>query len=214
MLRRAGFRRVLPVVQIVVYVGLIWPEWVYLYQTSGSKLTLPVQLVLWQEGEGMEFHPIHIDRPTPVRVKLALLLNLPAVFPVTAAVVPFLESRPKGELFLLSIPFPFVFCLWYAVGLWIDRRLGFLPARPCTFSRLRLALWWALWSISIVILGLGAGGLVIGGLYNLPALSEVRPDEIGPTLALLVPLAWWTVFFYLVSRSGLRRVRAAAPQKT
>jgi hypothetical protein len=84
------------------------------------------QLALWQEGEGMQFHLIYINRPTPVRVKLAVVLNLPAILPVAVAFDPLLPSGSKGQLVVWLIAFPCVCFLWYAVGLWIDRQLGFV----------------------------------------------------------------------------------------
>jgi hypothetical protein len=214
VLRRLGFRRVLPVVQIALYVALIWPECVYLYRASSWRTASTLQLVLWQEGEGMEFHPIYIDRATPVRVTLAVLLNFPAVFPVGMALSLFLPSGPTGQLVVLWASLPCIFFLWYAVGLWIDRRLSFIPSRSCKFSRLRRGMWAVLYVMSFILVCLLIGYLGLVLFYVRKELSDVRPREIALFASLLLPVAWWVSFAFMVSRSGFRRVRAAAPQKT
>jgi hypothetical protein len=214
LLRRTGFRRLLPVVQLALYIALIWPDWMHLYRASVPKLTPLVQSVLWQESEEFEFHPIYIDRPTPIRTKLAVLINLPAVLPVGIALSFLLPSGPRAELVLWSAGLPCVVFLWYAVGLWIDRRLGFIPSRARRFSRLRLGMWSALYAMSLILVCLLIGYLGLLLFHARNEFSDVQPRQIALFALLVLPVAWWISFAFLVCRSGLRRVRAASLQNT
>lgn len=215
MLRRLGLRRILPIVQFALYGMLVGPDSIYLYEVLAENTNPTWEIVALQEG--VPFRPTHIDRRIPTGVAFSTTLNFPAVVFGAVVVIPFRPKGTKAELAHRLATAPFVVFQWYVVGLWIDRRLGFVSAKPRAFSKPRLVLWWALYFVSIIllgVLGLGAGGLLIAVFYNLPTLSDVRPAEIGSALVTLLPLAWWAVFFYLVSRSGLRRVSAAALEKT
>jgi hypothetical protein len=214
VLRRIGFRRLLPVAQLALYIGLIWPEWMYLYQASVPELTPLVQSALWQEGDELEFHPIYINRPTSVRVKFAILLNLPVVLLVGIVLSFLLPSGPRAELAVWSAGLPCVVFLWYAVGLWIDRRLGFIPSRARRFSRLRLGMWSALYAMSLILVCLLIGYLGLLLFHARNEFSDVQPRQIALFALLVLPVAWWISFAFLVCRSGLRRVRAASLQNT
>ena len=107
------------------------------------------------------FRPTDIDRAVPVRIRAAILLNLPAAVAAGVVLVPLGLKGLVGELAIRLAMAPCVALLWYAVGLWIDRRLRFLPLKARPFSRFRLRLWWLLYAASIVLLGLGVGGVLL-----------------------------------------------------
>jgi hypothetical protein len=106
MLRRIGFRRLLPIANLAVFLSVACFSNCYYDPTSTSDSSKPVRI--------------------PARVKVVMSLDLPAIAPVSflAVVVPRISATWLSLVSGLFIPI-----LWYYVGRWIDRRLGW-AARP------------------------------------------------------------------------------------
>jgi hypothetical protein len=108
MLRRIGFRRLLPLLNLALYVASI---------------------CIGNAGDSGKTH-ISASRPPaaeagtiPARVKIAVSLNVPAVLAASLLNVIVFHFQTSG-VFLLAVPF--VPLLWYPVGKWFDRRLGWV----------------------------------------------------------------------------------------
>ena len=111
MLRKISFRRLLPILNLALYISLMC-----LGHTVRLHLTAPSAAQL------------HLVEPgiMPSRIKLAVALNVPAVlaaFFLNTMVFHF----QTNYLFLLALPF--VLMLWYPVGRWFDQRLGWVQRR-------------------------------------------------------------------------------------
>ena len=215
MLRRMGSRRLLPVVQLALHLVLTGPNTVELYHAyrqSAVNTSSTFQLAAWQEG--VPFRPTDIHPYVPVGMRAVILLNLPAALAAGAVIITLGLKGLEGDLAFMLAMAPCVALLWYAVGLWIDRRLGFLPLKARPFSRFRLRFWWLLYAASIVLLCLGVGGVLL--LILAVLLPSLGIGHGGGTASLDVAvvsvtllLSGWPLFAFIVCRTGLRRARAA-----
>lgn len=114
MIKAIGLRRLLPILNVLLYLAVICftnPD------TAASAQARVNQL----------------DR-IPVGTRLIIAANVPAVLLAFALNATVLHLQPT-RLFLLAAPF--VLLLWYPVGFWFDRRLGWIASnRPIrTFLR-------------------------------------------------------------------------------
>ena len=112
MVKAIGFRRLLPIANCLLYVVLMCFD-------SGRGIT--------------SSQPVSDVGAVPIPLRLVVAANVPAVLAAFAvnAVFHFQLRNP----FLLTIPF--IPLLWYPVGSWIDRRLGWSPSRRYVRTRLR-----------------------------------------------------------------------------
>jgi hypothetical protein len=78
---------------------------------------------LYQEGETIQWEGTE-RKPLTITQKLGILLNLPAVLMAAPIVVVFFR---ESDLALLYVSLPFVPLVWYGIGRWIDRLLGYIP---------------------------------------------------------------------------------------
>jgi hypothetical protein len=106
MLRRIGFRRLLPIANLAVFLSVACFSNCFYDPTSGSDSSKPVRI--------------------PARVKVVMSLDLPAIAPVSflTVIVPRISATWLSLVSGLFIPI-----LWYYVGRWIDRCLDWV-ARP------------------------------------------------------------------------------------
>jgi hypothetical protein len=112
MVKAIGFRRLLPIANCLLYVALL----------------------CFDNGHGItSSQPVSDVDAVPIPLRLVVAANVPAVLVAFAirAVFHFQLRNP----FLLAIPF--IPLLWYPVGSWIDRRLGWSPSRKRVRNRLR-----------------------------------------------------------------------------
>jgi hypothetical protein len=139
--------------------------------------------------EEVEFNPQCICRATPLPLRVAVMLDLPAVLPTVplAAVMGHgnnLDREFRAEL----VAAPLVGFLWCFLGLWLDRQLGLIDRPRCRQFLVRSVLrWTVLWIALIMLIG-GIGGvisevihigwdggpLLIGGLLALVAFLNIR----------------------------------------
>ena len=108
MLRRIGFRRLLPVLNLVLYAASM---------CIGNASESGQTRMSAAHAHGGEADTI------PTRVKIAVALNVPAViaaFLLNAIAFHFQTNR----VFLLAVLF--IPLLWYPVGKWFDRRVGWV----------------------------------------------------------------------------------------
>jgi hypothetical protein len=108
MLRKIGFRRLLPVLSLALYVASICVG------NAGRSGTTHISATRTHTAE---------VGTIPARVKMAVSLNVPAVLAASLLNAIVFHFQTSG-VFLLAVPF--VPVLWYPVGKWFDRRLGWV----------------------------------------------------------------------------------------
>src|SRR5215469_7288598 len=125
MMRRVGFRRVLPVLFTLVHVSLL----VYTHQRqpyrSSASAPNKYRLVMYQEEPFVKWESIE-PKPLTTAQKVSSLLNLPSLF----LAIPFVAIlRAETDMGMLYAALPFVPITWYGIGRWIDGMLGFIRER-------------------------------------------------------------------------------------
>lgn len=112
MIRSLGFRYLLPAANCLSYLALL---------CFGGNRAIPASSVT-----------PHVEA-IPILPRFVIAANVPAVLAAFTTNAIF-HLRLKNP-FLLSVPF--ILPLWYLVGCWIDRRIGWSPRKTPIRSRLR-----------------------------------------------------------------------------
>ena len=182
MLRRFGLRRILPIVQLALFIALVFAGLFERRQQFEQRQLQPVAL-----QEGIPFEPQREVRfPTPWLV--AIGLNVPAT--ILGALVA--EIAHVGtNLGALICSTPFVLILWHFIGRWLDRQLGYLRMKvPGNLARV-----------------LCSGGLVLSvAFFVVGVIARRTPGELTPnTLALAIAWLVWALALFLMCLFTLRR---------
>lgn len=161
MIRRVGFRRVLPLLLTVVHVSLlIYAHQRQPYRSSGIA-TKKYRLAAYQEEPPLKLEFIE-PKPLTTAQKLSILLNLPSLF----LAIPFAATlNYETDMGILYAALPFVPITWYGIGRWIDGMLGFCKRRR-----------WLPRSWSGFVAFLATGFLVLGTCTVTPINHHRRPD--------------------------------------
>jgi hypothetical protein len=188
MLRRIGYRRALPILNLLLYLSLVGAaDWdlvqqARLYQDVGASRTT---------DDRTAWDPVYIDTPDPLPKILAESINFPAVL----FALPFgaLQRGWRAELLVDSITAFYLLLLWYAVGRWLDRRSTVVSSgRALTLIR-KLILWIA--------------GLTIVAIAGLFAIGLVRYPKAWLNLLLALPVLFWPALLAYVARRELRAAK-------
>ncbi len=189
MLRRLGYRRVLPLTNLVLYLALVGvADWGLLEQVQLYK---DVDASRTAQGE-TGWDPVYVDAPIPMIKILAEAINFPAVLFAT----PFgaLQKGWRAELLVDSIAAIYLLPLWYAVGRWQDRQsIVVRSSRVLTLIR----------KFILVFAGLATAG--IAGLF---VIGVVRYPNAWPNFLLALPIFFWPLFLGYVARWELRAEKA------
>jgi hypothetical protein len=115
MIRQFAFRRILPVLLLLIHLTLFW--WVWTQERHRSVESHP---------------PMMFDvppKPFSIALKASIVLNLPALL-MSIPIRMFFSTTSDTSTFLASLPF--VPLVWYGIGLWLDRLIGnvALPRNP------------------------------------------------------------------------------------
>jgi hypothetical protein len=188
MIRRVGFRRLLPLTFTLVHLLLV----LYAATHQPSRLSgIPRQsayrVVEYQEDPGVPWHPIPEPRPLTAVEKVAILLNLPAVLAAIPIAAVFFRGSDLGSLYA-SVPF--VPLVWYCIGRWLDGLLGYV-ARSHVVPRV----WSGLFAV------LSTGLLTISVLTVTPP-NHHRTNDYWVGTALV---AWSGLFLAICLSSFYRR---------
>jgi hypothetical protein len=185
MIRRIGFRRLLPVALTLMHLVLVLDAAMHLpHRLSGVHSPQAYHTVEYQEGITMPTEAIEPKPLTPA-MKVALVLNLPALLaggPIAAFL--FHES----DMSLLCASTVFVPPLWYGIGCWVD---GFLGYRPVRESRP----WRGFWTVLSAIL------FCVSIVSVTPINHHRLPDKYWIGTALIL----WSALFLVISASGFVR---------
>ena len=185
MLRRVGYRRALPVINLLLYLGFVGvADWnllqqARLYQYVGASRTTANETA-WD--------PVYIDTPVPMPKILAESINFPAVL----FALPFgaLQRGWRAELLVDSITALYLLPLWYAVGRWLDSRSRVASSgRALTLIR-KLILW--------------AAGLTIVAMAGLFVIGLVRYPNAWLNMLLALPVLFWPALLAYIARRELR----------
>jgi hypothetical protein len=194
MIRRVGYRRLLPIVLTSIHVALV------LISTVGSDSskrgwnpvvpTSRYRVVSFQQGAG----EVGWDLSEPVRLsvpmKVAISLNLPAVL----AAAPIAALLRRGDdAFLLCLSTFLVPPLWYGIGRWIDCRLEYIERAMSPDSTLRRA------GRTLTAIG--------GGLFLVVSVLSVTPTNhhrTSNTYWVGAAMICWSSFFLALAASSRR----------
>jgi hypothetical protein len=125
MVRRFGFRWLLPLVLMAVHITVLIVARPHA-QNTFIRADVEYRSVAFQEDGGLEWHPME-PRRLSVPEKVAILLNLPALL----VAIPIAVYAFKGtDLALVYAATPFVPLLWYCIGRWLDVHFGSLAITP------------------------------------------------------------------------------------
>lgn len=191
-MRRIAYRILLPVVQLALYLLLIWYGCYY-------RPTWQSQLQNWitpRPAVAGGWDPTWIDGPPSLAEQLALGINAPALFASMLILIPFdslFHNGASRELAAHTTAAFLIPVLWYFVGWRFERRTG-VPARPSTIGRV------------LTLAGLAVAALVA----VLIAVSLVV--RFGELLAGRLLILAWAIVGALVSARTIRgwKVRATA----
>jgi hypothetical protein len=189
MLRRIGYRRVLPIANLLLYLALVgYGDWGLL---QNVRLFRDIDATRISHGE-TAWDPIYIDRPTPLPKVLASSINFPAVL----FALPFGAFRHgwRAELLEDVIAAFYLLLLWYAVGRWIDFHASTRVRDGHVLAILRRT--------SVGLASLAGIGILLWLLVGLTRF----PSE-WPNIALSLPALFWPTFLAYVARWELRAAK-------
>jgi hypothetical protein len=184
MMARIGYRRLLPVLFTLAHVALLFYGAAHQEHTlSNVQRESAYHRLRYQEGADI---PWENKEPMPLtsEQKIAILLNLPAMFAAIPIAVVFFRGSDTG---LLYAPLPFVPLLWYGIGRWLDRLLGHIPV-----SRRIHKTWRGLFA------ALSVGLLCL----SIASITPLNHHRTGDTYWVGLALILWSALFLAMSMSG------------
>ena len=192
MLRRLGFRRILPIANILLFMALVTIGAMQVGHSFGPR----VRQTAYQEGGNLpEGHP-QATFTMPIAWTVAIAINVPATMLGALCAEIFHIGSNFGAL-LCSMPF--VLLLWYAVGHWLDHQLNILP-RCAPGNGIRIACW-----VGILLSAL----LLAVGLMAFRSHAALNADVVALALGWLL----WSVLLLVMCVLTLQRrtVSSASP---
>jgi hypothetical protein len=188
MIGRIGFRRLLPTFFTLVHVALLTYASTHRYHTLSSfHGESQYHYALYQETSGA-WEPMEpAPEPGP---KLAIVLNLPAS--VLAIPITFVLFR-GSDMGLLDASVPFVPLVWYGIGRWLDRLLGYTPPQSCRAGVRRHRIF--------AVLFTGLLGLSIA------SITPLNHHQTGDTYWVGSALVLWSALYLAIAIYGSIRRR-------
>lgn len=178
---RFGYRRLLPLANIVLFAILISIG----YMGSSYRNATQQDLELAHASQAEGWHPSYIQNPTPLSHLFAWSLNFPAM--LFAAPFGFLAKGWRSDLLVNCIAAAYLVVLWYIAGLWLDRRRdsGQIIRRSPALQAIR---WTALLVSSAALL------LVVALV-----IARMMLREFPETICTL-PMLFWPLFLAYAAR--------------
>lgn len=190
-MRARGFRFWLPLLNSGLYLYLVWvaPD------LHVGGLQSPVYPAAYlQEGGSVPWDWQH-DAPVPRSHRVALALNAPAVL-LTLPLLIFASSsslQPHSSFAVVFLAVPWV---WYWVGLWLDRRLGWTTA---PVPRNGAPWMWARYCLTALTLALLTAALI--DLARLLVAGSVGEQQFLSSLL----VSAWCLFAVVITLSAVGR---------
>ena len=199
MIGRVGWRVVLPVVNLLLFVALV--AW-------GSQPVLHAALI--QEGVAPDgSYSLTIENPLhpllPLARRIAVAVNAPSfeLVAFTISVMGVSNEKFTGAV-LLTMP-PFILFSWYLTGRWCDRRTGSLPVAVQPRRRLPLL------NIGAVVTGLVLALFAYRTEYFLTGGTAGWHGETPVLAAVTYGFTGWLSLWEIMLITGaLRCARATA----
>jgi len=152
MMHKLSFRRILPFAFTLLHlVTMLYSVSHHRNPASSEALAPGYTSVSYQEDGIVRWEPIE-PRPLSPAQKVAIILNLPAILIASPIAAILFHGEDIG---LLSTALLFVPLIWYGIGRWLDRMLGYIPPSRHAWKSGRgfvTALCWILLCISIVVM--------------------------------------------------------------
>lgn len=188
MIRRLGFRRILPIAHIVLFIALVTIGAIQAGHSFGPR----VRQTAYQESDNLpEGHP-QATFVMPLAWTIAIAINVPAAM-LGALCAEILHLGSNLGALLCSMPF--VLLLWYAVGHWLDHQINILPRRK-PGNAIRITCWSGI-LLSAVLLAIG--------LMAFRSHASLNPDVVALALGWLL----WSVLLLVMCVLTLQRQTAS-----
>ncbi len=181
MIARFGYRRLLPLANILLFAILIGVGYVGTSTDASQQQGLEMAHSAQQEG----WQPTYIERAPPLTHLLAWSLNFPAM--LFATPFAFLAKGWRADLVVNLIAAVYLFVLWLVVGLWLDRR-----SDPRRRKRNTPALQTIRWSA--LVLSCAALVLVLA-LIVVRVMLHQKPEALCT-----IPMLFWPFFLAYAAR--------------
>jgi hypothetical protein len=186
MMRRVGFRRVLPLLLTLVHVSLVVSSHQRRPHRSSGSEPNEYRVAVYQEEPPVKWESFE-PKPLTTEQKFSLLLNLPSLF----LGIPFAAIlHYETDIGMLYAALPFVPITWYGIGSWIDGMFGFVRKR-----------WWLPRSLSGFAAFLATGLLVLSACTVTPLNHHRQPDTYWTGTALIL----WSGLSLAMSLSSFYR---------
>lgn len=193
MSRRLGYRRILPLANLLLFLALVgFGDW-DLIQT----IRLYHQVSAEASQADAVWDPIYIDRAIPLSKALAYSIDFPAA--VFAFPFSHIQKGWRAELLMDAVTAVYLLPLWFAVGRWFDFR---------DVNKIRRGTTWIALRKTTFVLACFAG---VGILLVLVTGLARRTGE-WPTFLLSLPALFWPAFLAYVARWELKAAKAAQPE--
>jgi hypothetical protein len=198
MLRRLGFRHLLPPLQLFLYCVLCFCGY------RDRQRQKPCTNWISSERTSLAQNEEDFPLPPPCREPKAWLvagsLNAPAQMAGTIlAAILATALHCKGDLWSFATSAPLVVLLWYWVGLWIDRRLGYAALRHGRFPRI----------LAKVAHGFSMLLVLFSAIMTVRAL--ISQSQMIVPYVVAGSFACWSVFLFVVTSLFLRQTRPPFP---
>ena len=181
MIARLGYRRLLPIANVVLFAVLLSIG----YMGSSYRSTMQQGFQLAEAAKAEGWQPTYIERPTPFTHLIAWSLNFPAM--LFATPFGFLAKGWRSDLLVNGIAAVYLVVLWYIVGLWLDRRKD--SSRIIRRSTPLQAIRWAALVVSSVAF------LTIVALV----ISRMMLHQFAETVC-TIPMLFWPFFLAYAAR--------------
>lgn len=194
MIARLGYRRILPLANILLFAILILVGNAATNHSNSTEQGTEIAHSAKAEG----WQPTYIERPTPLTHLFAWSLNFPAM--LFATPFGFLAKGWRADLLVNVIAALYLLILWFVVGLWLDRRddPGRLIRRTTTLHAIR-------WTALVIS---SAAFLLIVALM----VARMMLHQIAESIC-TIPMLFWPFFLAYAAQWEIRHSRNPAETK-
>jgi hypothetical protein len=185
MIRHLGFRRILPIAQLALFLLLVFLGAVsYKHAHDQHARLRPIAF----QAHGQPFTPV--ANSEPVEWRFATLFNLPAI--ACGALLATAVAGPTSEFNVMLFAIPFVPITWLLLGRSLDYQLRYLPRPPRAITR-------------VIFSSLGIATAILLLLMLVVSLPKSSGTE-GQSWGALYLVTWAAILLTTSITSVVRRV--------
>ena len=181
MIARLGYRRLLPLANILLFAILISVG--YWGSHSATAVEPGVEIAHSAQSEGWQ--PTYLDRPTPLSHLFVWSLNFPAM--LFATPFGFFAKGWHADLLVTVIGAAYLGILWFVVGLWLDRRN--VPGRTIRRTPILHTIRWTALVVST------AAFLLVTAVI----VARLLLHQFAETVC-TIPMLFWPLFLAYAAR--------------